>query len=210
MKNTWYATRDMRRKVSCIISVPKITSGHWTYRDRIAISRRTIPISNLDVNLIVELSVERPIFLAFFPSYLRVAACNAVSLVTGSTCLFPCEITLLARDYRDRPRGENGFSHYAIMQIPLKSNRGRARYWETVAQKHRRGQAETGRSNYGRDAGGGRRTVEGGKNARVEKNYPIMPKARRNYERCYTPGRLAQKCGRRDRSNATAAPRNAG
>lgn len=30
---------------------------------------------------------------------------------------------------------------------------------------------------------------KGGKNASVEKNYPIMPKARRNYERCFTwPG----------------------
>jgi len=79
-----------------------------------------------------------PIFLAFFPLHLHVTACNAVSLVTGPTRLFLCEITLLPRDYRDRPRGENGFSHYAIMQIPLKSNRGRARYWETVAQKRRR------------------------------------------------------------------------
>lgn len=110
---------------------------------------RTVPISNFGINLMAEPSTERPIFPAFFRSHLRMAACNAVSLVTGSTRLFLCEITLLPRDYRDRPRGGNGFSHYAIMQIPLKSNRGRARYWETVVQKRRRGEG----SNYGRDAG---------------------------------------------------------
>lgn len=36
---------------------------------------------------------------------------------------------------------------------------------------------------------GGKEEKTEGKNASVEKNYPIMPKARRNYERCYTwPG----------------------
>jgi len=38
--------------------------------------------------------------------------------------------------------------------------------------------------NYGKR--GRRRIVDGGKNASVEKNYPIMPKARRNYERWHT------------------------
>lgn len=45
--------------------------------------------------------------------------------------------------------------------------------------------------------------MEGGKNANIEKNYPIMPKAQRNYERCYTASLTgAQKCGKRGRLNA--------
>lgn len=41
------------------------------------------------------------------------------------------------------------------------------------------------RLNYRRRNGRKEEKTEG-KNASVEKNYPIMPKARRNYERCYT------------------------
>lgn len=48
-----------------------------------------------------------------------------------------------------------------------------------------------------------------GKNASVEKNYPIMPKARRNYERCYTwPGPALRIHAAV--LNAVAKPRNAG
>lgn len=40
---------------------------------------------------------------------------------------FPCEITYFYETIAIVP----GFSHCAIMQILFKSNRGRARYWET-------------------------------------------------------------------------------
>lgn len=132
--------------------------GHWTHHDRLVKqSLLTIWHVSIIVDISIDISGILPVALTCgslqhnFPRYWR------------STRPFPCEITLLPRDYRDRLRGENGFSHYAIMQIPLKSNRGRARYWETVAQKRRGGQTGTGIELRGRDAGVGRRIVEGGK-----------------------------------------------
>lgn len=61
---------------------------------------------------------------------LHATVCDAVSLVTvfrSNPLSFPCKISYFRETIATVP----GFSHCAIMQILFKSNRGRARYWET-------------------------------------------------------------------------------
>jgi len=104
---------------------------------------------------------------------------------------------LLFRDYRDYPHEKTDFRTVPLCKFLLKVTTTE-RDIEKRRYRKRKGDGDGAEGEVGLDRGrearrglnygkrGRRRIVDGGKNASVEKNYPIMPKARRNYERWHT------------------------